>query len=150
SFSPPLSPFTHVAISRDGRRLAVLGVMRNGPMIFVRRLEDSVFEAVRGSEGAISVALSADAESLAFHIRDHGAFRLSVHGGTPQLVADSAEFPRWGESGEMVFRTPDGNALGFVRPNGSTSKLLRPDSAGRMESPSLLPGGRDVLVSRSS
>jgi len=118
-------------------------------MIYVRQLDDPAFAAVGGSEDAASVALSPDGEWLAFHVRNRGAFKLPIRGGTPQSIADSAELPQWGESGEMVFRTPGGGLL-FAPADSSKPKLLQPDSAGRLGAPSLLPGGRDVLVSRWS
>jgi serine/threonine-protein kinase len=149
SFTPPTSPYRHVAISHDGRRLAVISAKGGRAMIYVRRLEDSVFAAVPGSEGAASVALSYDGESVAFHILHRGVFKLQLPDGTAQLVADSADLPRWGESGEIVFRTA-GDALGLAPADGSKLRFLRPDSASQIDAPSLLPGGRDMLVSRAS
>jgi serine/threonine-protein kinase len=141
------SPFIHVAISHDGRRLAVVGG-KNGaaPMIYVRRLDDPEFVAVRGSEGAASVSLSYDGEWLAFTVVGRGIFKLPIVGGTPQLVADLGADPRWGESGEIVFRAP-GTGLFLAPADGSKPRLLLRDPS-LFRDASLLPGGRDVLMSR--
>lgn len=153
SFRTPESPFTHVAISNDGRRIAVLGTKKSGgtSMIYVRSLDgDPVFAAVRGSERAASIALSPDGEWVAFHVRNVGVFKLRIAGGTPQFIADSAELPRWGESGDMIMRRVSGGLL--LLPEGaSKARRLPLDSVSSMiDAPSLLPGGRDVLVSRPS
>ena len=147
------SPYTHVAMSRDGRRLAIVGAKGQGStsMIYVRSLDDSLFEPVRGSEGAGSVALSPDGEWLAFTARPGRSFKLPVRGGTPQLVADSATDPSWGDSGEIVFR--DLGAVMIAPADGAKPRRLAMLDSGNSsgdDAPSLLPGGRDVLVSRSS
>jgi serine/threonine-protein kinase len=146
------TPFTHVAISRDGRRLAFVGVKGGTQMVYARSIDDLVLAAVRGSEGAASVALSPDGEWLAFGVRGRGIFKLPVLGGTPQLVADTAGgySPGWGESGEVVFRTLGGGLLLAPADGSKPRRLLALDSAGIFDAPSLLPGGRDVLVSRGS
>jgi serine/threonine-protein kinase len=150
SFVPQSTPFTHVAISADGRRIAVIGLKANTPMVYVRSLVDPTFSVVRGSEGAASVALSPDGEWLAFHVRSHGVFKLPIVGGTPQPVGDSAKdgsYPRWGGSGEIVFRTFSG-ALVIAPADGSMPRVVAIDSSGATDAPSLLPGGGDVLISR--
>ena len=148
----PASPFTHVAISRDGRRLAVVGVAGSGvTMIYARGLDDPVFTPVRGSEGAGSVALTPDGEWVAFTVRPGRSFKLPISGGTPQLVADSATYPSWGESGEIVFR--DLGAVMIAPADGTKPRrlaMLDSSDAGGDDAPSLLPGGRDVLASQSA
>jgi serine/threonine-protein kinase len=142
------SPFTHVAISRDGRRFAVIGAKDGHAVIYVRGLDDPEFAAVRGSEGAGSLSLSYDGEWLAFHVRARGVFKLPVAGGTPQLVANPGLDPAWGEGGDMVFRAPGGL---FLAPgDGSPPRLLLRDPTLVETDAALLPGGRDMLVSRGS
>ena len=143
----PRTPYTHVAVSRDGRRLAVVGVKGSSSMIYVRSLEEPVLAAVHGSEGAGSVALSPDGEWLAFGARTRGILKLPISGGTPQLVADSAFQGSWGDAGEMVVRTSRGAIL-LAPADGSKPRLLiAQDVSSTFDAPSLLPGGRDVLVS---
>jgi serine/threonine-protein kinase len=142
------SPYTHVAISHDGRRLAVVCRRRGAaPMICVRSLDDSEFAAVRGSEGAASVSLSYDGEWLAFIVAGRGVFKLPIVGGAPQLVASNGMDAGWGESAEIVFLTPGG--LFLAPPDGSPPRLLLRDSTREMDA-TLLPGGRDVLASRGA
>jgi len=155
SLRMPASPFTHVAISADGRRLAVVGGKGGSPsMVYVRSLDDPVFEPVRGSEGAGSVALSRDGEWVAFAVQPRKVLKLPIRGGTPELVADSAIAPSWGDSGALVLL--DGNAIVLAPADGSKPRRLPVlDPADRTgaydyDSPSLLPGGGDVLVSQSS
>jgi serine/threonine-protein kinase len=152
SVTLPLIPFTHVAISRDGERLAVIGVKGGTQMVYARSLDDPVLAAVRGTEGAASLALSPDGEWLAFHVRTRGVFKLPIVGGTPQPVGDNADgySPGWGESGQMVFRNLEGALLLAPADGSKPRRLLALDSAGLSDAPSLLPGGRDVLVSRSA
>ena len=147
------SPFPHVAISADGHRLAVVGSKGGTSMLYFRSLDDPVFTEVRGSDGAGSVALSPDGEWLAFTVRPGRSFKLPIRGGTPQLLSDSATYPSWGESGEMVLLAD--RTIVLVPADGSKPRRVvpldpaNPTGAYDYDSPSLLPGGRDVLVSQS-
>jgi serine/threonine-protein kinase len=145
------SPFTHVAISHDGRRLAVVGAKGGAAsMIYVRRLDDPEFVAVGGSEHAASVALSYDGEWVAFRIAGRGVFKLPAVGGTPQLVANNALDAEWGERGDLLLRTPDGLVLAPA--DGSNPRPLLRDSTllADLTDATLLPGGGDVMASRGS
>jgi Tol biopolymer transport system component len=104
------------------------------------------------SEDAASVALSPDGEWVAFHARSRGVLKLPILGGTPQSVGETEAGynARWGDSGEIVFRTPDGAVLLTPADGSKPRRLAVLDSAGLFDAPSLLPGGRDVLASRGS
>jgi serine/threonine-protein kinase len=143
------SPYTHVDISHDGRRLAVLGLKQGAsvPMIYVRSLDDPEFAAVRGSEGALSVSVSYDGEWLAFRIGGRGVFKLPIVGGTAQLVDNNATDAEWDETGDLVIRRS--GSLFLAPADGSAPRPLMRDST-LLTDATLLPGGRDVLASRGS
>jgi serine/threonine-protein kinase len=115
-------------------------------MIYVRSLDDPEFVVVRGSEGAASVSLSYDGEWLAFYVPTRGVSKLPVAGGTPAFVATGSD-PGWGETGDLVVRTPGGLVLAPA--DGSSPRLLLRDTTLETDA-TLLPGGRDVLASRGS
>jgi serine/threonine-protein kinase len=147
-----IAPVAHVALSHDGRRLAVLGVKQGTSvsMIYVRSLDDPQFAAVRGSEGALSVSLSYDGEWVAFRFGGRGLFKLPIVGGTAQLVDKNATDAEWAETGDLVLRTPAGLLLAPA--DGSPSRLLLRASTplADLTDATLLPGGGDALVSRGS
>jgi Tol biopolymer transport system component len=139
-----------IAISRDGRYLAVVGDKSGtlANMIYVRRLDEPTLTPVRGSDNAQSIALSPDGEWLVFAQGSRVA-KLPIVGGTSQTVAEFGRNPSWGEHGEIVFFGPNG--LMIVSGSDAKPRLLIPfDSVYRYWSPTVLPGGHDILATRSS
>ncbi len=151
SVSVAPSPYNHLAISRDGRRIAILGIKGERTSVYIRSLDDPAFTAVRGSEGAATLALSPDGESLLLSFRNRGLAKLPILGGTPQPVVDSVLEGAWSETGDVVFVSRQG--LMLAPADGSTPRLLLAAGTGAYSAYSYaalspLPGGRDILVSR--
>jgi eukaryotic-like serine/threonine-protein kinase len=145
----PIARAPRIAISRDGRRLAVVGTKVGNDAVYVRNLDDPTLAPVRGSDHAAQISLSPDGEWLAFVLGGRRVMKLPIIGGTPQLVADSGRSPSWGEGGEIVYWSPRGVML--VSGDGAKPRLLvASDSLYRYLSTTVLPGGHDVVATRRS
>lgn len=104
-----------LALSRDGRKLAFVGRMPNGPrMLWVRALDSDNVEALPGTEGATNPFWSPDGAHLAFGARGT-VKKVAVDGGTPEVVLEGFRFTSgaWLSNGElllakdrMVYRVP--------------------------------------------
>ena len=144
---------TKLAISRDGRQIAVLGQRGGEFALYLRRIEDPAAQVIRGSESREVVAsgysprFSPDGAWLVYSTTS-GLKKVSVSGGTTQSLADSSGPSSWGDGGVVVYVRANGLWLGTA--DGRDSKLLAaPDTAGgvfRLLWPSVLPGGEHALV----
>ena len=143
-----------VALSRDGSRMVVYGVINGTRALFVRRLSEPELTRVPGTPAEIQTPPSGSTPSFspdgAWILYTDGArlMRIPYAGGTPIVVADSAANGSWG----------DGDIVAFTRRNAlwATSALeprprlvARPDTAAgiwALKWPHVLPGGTHVLV----
>ena len=144
-----------LALSRDGTRLAIVGIKSAArPAVYLRRLDDALAIVVRGTERAIpassglSPSFSPDGEWILYNdgLR---LMRVPVGGGTPLLVSDSGATGSWGDGGVIVF-TRSGQLWIATADGGPARPLASPDTAHGVYSlrwPSMLPGGAYALVS---
>jgi len=138
-----------VAISRDGRQLAILGAKGTDRMIFLRRLEDEVAQAVRGTEGAVYHSFSPDGQSLVF-IANGSLRTVLIAGGVAQTVADSTSPTpgSWGDGRQILYGFK--NALWLVSSDGGDRRMVAgPDSSKGIRGyahPHVLPGGTHALT----
>jgi serine/threonine-protein kinase len=139
------------ALSPDGTQLAVVGEKQGHAAIYLRRLDDPVFQLVRGTEGTVAYpSFSPDGRSLLFY--SAGKLKtVPTAGGTPRIIADGARnsVASWGSDGRVVYvaRT----SLYSVSSDGGNKRLIaQADTAhGRMyySSPSVLPESQYALTS---
>ncbi len=117
--SIPLSP---VAISRDGSRLAYVGLKDGKNRIFVRPLESPDAKALEGTEGGDGPFFSPDGEWVGFF--SAGKLRkITVSGAGQQTLAD-AVFHRggdWGDDGFIYFAPTNTGGIWRVPEGGGTA-----------------------------
>ncbi len=143
------SSWGRLALSRDGSKLVYVGYAgaeRTG--LYLRTLADPVPRLLDGTLGAASPTWSPGGEWIAF-VAEGKVKKLSLAGGAPVPVADSAGGVEWGENNELLFTSNGG--ISVVSADGGKSRVVAgPDSTvGRsgLYTPSPLPGGTHALVS---
>ena len=143
---------TRIALSRDGRRLVVAGTKGGRTALFIRGLDDPALQLVRGSEDdARSPGFSPDGQWLLFLTPGRQIKKVPITGGTPQLIADSAFAPQWGDGDQVVYEREGG--IWVASSDGATHRrvLARDQKANaNYVAPEILPGGRDVLFTAIS
>ena len=144
------------AISPDGGNVAVVATERGDSHLYLRRLDQTSFRAIPGTEGASYPSFSPDSEWVGF--RTAAAIeKVSVHGGTPQMLCEDCGgvwgAPSWGTDGSIVFAGMDGLRRIPAR-GGAPDLLLRSDSAERQVTvyawPEAVPNGKTVLFTITS
>ena len=154
SLPVPLVPnheTANVALSRDGRTLAYVGLHNGTRGIYVRALDEPDVRLLAGTEDAAGPVFSPDGAWLAFR-DDTRMKKVPVLGGSPAIVnegnPDSIGID-WASAGTLLFAR--GFTLGLARvpaSGGVAEVLMRPDPEKGESSylwPRLLPGGKDVL-----
>ncbi len=143
---------TKVAISRDGSRIAILGLEKRGGSLalYLRRADDPVARLVRGSEQlgfGYTPRFSPDGEWLIIATAA-GVRKVPAAGGTAQTISQSGSAPSWGDGGTVVFVRAGQLWIGDAE--GRDARLLAaPDSAAgvyRLKWPHILPGAEYALV----
>ncbi|MGD8278957.1 MAG: protein kinase [Gemmatimonadota bacterium] len=136
-----------VAISNDGRRIAVQGTNDGVDQILVRDLSEDRFTPVANTDGAEAQFFSPDGTQLAF--RGGGAMRqVSTDGGPTTVLDDDAEwgYGEWAEDGTLYYPRSYVSGLWRKSPDGAPEMLTQPDSGELAHwHPQLLPDGRHLL-----
>jgi eukaryotic-like serine/threonine-protein kinase len=143
---------TRIAFAPDGRSFVYVGVGRNRPQLWLRRLDDLSAVPIEGSEGATSPSFSPDGQEVAFTTLAPFQLKVaSVSGGHSRVIMSddaSGGGAAWVEDGYLYADVGDG--LGRVRPDGTDRKLVvafdTTDRETGVAWPSALPGGRGVLM----
>jgi serine/threonine-protein kinase len=139
-----------LAISPDGRRIALRGKTGADRRIFLRDLSREEPDPIPGTEGGADPFFSPDGEWLGFVAGDK-LKKTAVRGGTPVTLAATtrARGEAWGPQGTIVF-TPTINTPLFRIPaaGGEARPLTTLDRAARERShrwPEALPDSEWVL-----
>ena len=148
---------SRIAITRDARAVVYEALRQDGvQQLFVRRRDQLGPVPVRGTEGAMQLALSPDASWILF-VAGRQLLKVPFDGGpisvicpVPRNVAGLA----WGPTDEIVF----GSAEGLYRvpaAGGSPAPLTRANAAENETAhgwPTILPDGRTIVftVSRAT
>jgi serine/threonine protein kinase len=147
---------TPLVVSPDGRRVAIVARLADGPTtILMRDLDSASARPLPGTEGATSLFWSPDNRSIGF-FADGKIKRVDVTGSEPKvLCAATAPFGggTWGREGTIVFSMLDkGNyRLWKVADTGGQPTDALPDAAAGRETddqeirPWFLPDGRTLL-----
>jgi Tol biopolymer transport system component len=142
---------TQIAVSPDGRRLAMI-VSRGGrQQIWIRSLDSVFAEPLASTDGAISPFWSPDSRFVGFFSPGDGTLkRVEVTGGPARVicVARVDGVPTWGPDGTILF-TKFLDGIHRVSANGGTpTRVTQPDKSKRELNhywPQFLPGGRSYL-----
>jgi serine/threonine protein kinase/Tol biopolymer transport system component len=152
-------------ITADGRTIVLSAIPRQPgpdgaqpPRIYVRRLDQTSFEPLRGTDGLLGFVVSRDSKWVEFissasdRSFDPQIFKMPVDGSAPPVfltrAADTWGRPIFLESGDQLF--PLSNGKDYVRlpaNGGPPSKPISLHSEGAVTDFSdVLPGDRGVLV----
>jgi eukaryotic-like serine/threonine-protein kinase len=148
-----------IALSPDGRHLAVVGHDGTMQRLYVRRLDREEFVAVPGSESAEGPFFSPDSRFIGFAVAVSSMAvdlpselrRVSVDGGLPQTVCPLADFfgGTWSSDGHIYFVDVAGEGLWKVPASGGEpSAVLSTPLTVRF--PSVAPDGRTILATAST
>lgn len=144
----------HVALSRDGRRLAYAADSGGTSRLYVRELGELEARAVPNTDGAENPLFSPDGETVVFSsdTTDSRLARVAFKGGTVQRLANisASNGGFWGDDDYIVYMDIVGGAvrsLFRVHASGGTPERLidpEPDVGGHTW-PAYLPGGKSLL-----
>jgi eukaryotic-like serine/threonine-protein kinase len=142
---------TRLAISPDGRQLAIVAFTQGTPQIWLRSLDSLAARPVPGTEGATSPFWSPDGRFLGFFSPNEGELRrVALHGGPVQTIcsAQADGSPTWGPAGILFTEFP-GGGIQLVSPEGGTPRpITRIDKDKRELNhywPQFLPDGRHFI-----
>ena len=122
-----------VALSRDGRTVAFVGTPgrgNNAPdvlrrrILYIRSIDDLEVRTLVGTEAASGPVFSPDGASLAYLDDMRGVRKISISGGTSQLLADSAGSLSWADDGTIFFTRAGGASLWAVSGGGGAPRLV--------------------------
>lgn len=143
----------NLAISPDGLTLAFIAMGADGvSRIWTRTVSELAPHPLPGTDGAGSIIWSPDGRSLAF-FGSGKLQRLDLPNGSPVPICDVSRgigfAGTWGESGEILYASVQGEAIYRVAASGGTpEKILEPNAARkefRTSWPRLLHGNRGFL-----
>ena len=126
-----------IALSQDGKTLAIVGSFLETSSIYVRRLSENVFRRLTGTEGAYAVAFSPSGEQIAFYVRDR-LIVVSVSAGSPREIARVA-LPYgllWLNDDTLLINDDEGISLKMV--NVSERSVSKLNIAANVESQILM------------
>ena len=152
---------TRWALSPDGTLLVVVLQGADGKMrLATRRLDQSQFTLIAGTEDAASPFFSPDGQWIAFFAEGH-LKKISVQGGAPITLAEAATaapgplglFPSgsWGDDGNIIAMLNPVAGLSRVPSAGGTPTPVAGLGKGEDEVdnwPQVLPGSEAVLFTR--
>ena len=146
----------HIALSNDGTRVAFVRGPRR--QIFVRSMDQVPATPIANTEGAAFPSFSPDGESISYiggdpRSENRQLMTVAVAGGLARKLANvtsrvAPPTQHWARDGNILFVSE--GALLRVSSNGKPETLATPDPGNNerfYQSPQLLPGGSDVLVS---
>ena len=149
TFGPPRSSFRAVAVSPDGRQLAMVAGPRDGrPMIWIRPVGSNTPRALAGTENAAHPFWSPDGKVLGF-LAAGKLKRVDVAGGQPQAVGDTSRPGGAFNSAGVLLLTRDNQPLFRVSSTGGSATPLFPLDATRNETgqhdPVFMPDGKHLV-----
>jgi serine/threonine-protein kinase len=143
-----------VGVSRDGSRIAFIGIVGPSRRVYVRPIDRFEAEPLRGTEAASwCCTFSDDGSSLAFVTTDGSLKKVSLADGLVTTIAASADRQGadWAADGSIVFVRS--GALWTTASSGGEPKPLLMAGSGKDERrlawPVVLPGAHAVLFASS-
>jgi serine/threonine protein kinase/Tol biopolymer transport system component len=154
--APEDATFGPIAVSPDGRRLAMVVRSGNESLLWVRPFNAVVAQPLRGTEGVNNPFWSPDNRSIAFFAGGK-LKKIELSGGSPQTLCDAPGHPfggTWSRGGMIVFGHRPGNPLYRVSAAGGAATEVTKLDQSRQETghrwPHFLPDGRHFLFSVDS
>ena len=136
-----------LAVSRDGERIAYIGIHDRGPHLFLRELDRAEIGPLTGTEGAYSPVFSPDGRWVSFTAA--GQLKtISLETGQVETVCPALVNGDWTEDGRLLFTPGPGEGIAAVSvAAGEPLPLteLRNDETFHVH-PQLLPGDKAMLL----
>ena len=142
---------TRLAVSPDGRRLAMVAFTGGKQQIWIRSLDSVAAEPLAGSDGAISPFWSPDSRFVGFFSPGEGALKkVAVTGGPARTIAPAQVdgVPTWGRDGTILFTQFLDGIYRVSADGGTPSRVTRVDKRRRELNhywPEFLSDGRQFL-----
>jgi Tol biopolymer transport system component/predicted Ser/Thr protein kinase len=143
-------PGTFLAISPDGTRLAlqVFDPTARQFLLAIRRLDESRFTPLAGTEDPASPFFSPDGQWIAF-LGDGKLRKIPVQGGAPVVLCSAENFASgaWGDDGNIIAALKTNGGLSRISPAGGTPAAVTELAEGETMHrwPQVLPGSDAVL-----
>ena len=143
---------TRMAISPDGRRLAMVVAKDGRQQIWIRSLESVTAEPLPSTEGGLSPFWSPDSRFVGFFSPGEGVLkRVEVTGGPARIIckalADSV--PTWGADGTILFNQFLDGIFRVSADGGTPTRVTQVDKSKRELNhywPQFLPGGNFLYM----
>ena len=138
--------FSDLAISPDGRSIAVRRRGGVGTSVLVRAADDPTWRELLNATGGRDMSFSPDGESVAFSLPT-GVFKVPVSGGPALPISEvsGGGAIHWASNDTIVFA--NGGPLFRVGSSGGEPEVLLDSDTIEAHFPHLLPGGRAVVFS---
>jgi len=143
---------TRMAISPDGRRLAMVIAKDGRQQIWVRSLDSVTAEPLASTDGAISPFWSPDSRFVGFFSPGEGALKkVEVTGGPARIIcaARADSVPAWGADGTILFTQFLDGIYRVSADGGTPTRLTQIDRSKRELNhywPQFLPGGNFLYM----
>ncbi len=136
-----------IAISPDGRVLAMVGRVGSEQAIYLRHLDgDAEFRKLAGTETGFQPSFSPDGQWIVFRSGNRALVKMSVSGGGAVTLVAAGKldpyFPQWATPDEIIFTTP--SSVYRVAASGGEPELLPKVTFSRIAP---LPDGSGILHS---
>ena len=142
---------TRIAISPDGRRLAIVAFSEGRQQIWIRSLDSVAAEPLPGTEGGISPFWSPDSRFVGFFSPGDGTLKKIALAGGPARTICAAQVdgvPTWGRDGTILFTKFLDGIFRVSADGGAPTRVTQVDK-GRRELnhywPEFLPDGQHFL-----
>jgi Tol biopolymer transport system component len=143
---------TRIAISPDGRRLAMVVAKDGRQQIWIRSLDSVTAEPLASTEGAISPFWSPDSRFVGFFSPGDGMLKkVEVTGGPARTIcaARADSVATWGSDGTILFTQFLDGVYRVSADGGTPTRLTQIDKSQRELNhywPQFLPGGNFLYV----
>ena len=137
---PTTAPFSY-ALSPDASTIVFVATSDSRSVLWKRRLDSTIAEPLRGTEGATLPFWSPDSKSVGF-FADNRLKRVDLGNGTvKEIVAVSSRGASWNQDNTIVFAGLGGTSLLQVSADGGDVTAVANVGA-QIRFPTLLPDGR--------
>ena len=146
----PANIYNVLAISRDGSRVAIVGVTGGVSRIYLRTLRDFEARPIAGTEGAFEPFFSPDGAWIGF-LANNSLKKISVDGGLVITIAAAGSIRGavWDDADNIIFAAGGTTGLSSMPAGGGVPRSLTTLNVQQHERthrlPSLLPDGKTVL-----